>query len=173
MSEYLAIGLVGLGFVLLFLELFLPSGILGISSAVIMIIGVVLAFIQSTLFGTILVIIIVVGVPLIIWRLLKTLPKTRLGKAIFLEGPKGHEDVATQPELELKKLAGKKGVAISQLRPVGVAEIDGKRYQVMSEGMLIDEGTQIEVIDVTGNRVVVRPVRDDETKFFNKESVSA
>jgi len=165
MSIYLVFGLVGVGFLLLFLEIFVPSGVLGIVAVGVMTAGVVLAFVESVLFGIVLLLILLVVVPLLIWKLLKILPQTKVGKMLLLEGPKGHEDVATKPEKELQKLAGKRGVTISRLRPVGIAEIEGKRYQVVSEGMVIDTGTEVEVIDVSSNRLLVRPVKkDDETK---------
>lgn len=165
MSSYLVLGLIGVGFLLLFLEIFVPSGVLGAIAVGMMTVGVVLAFLEDTLFGVLLLLVLLVIVPIIIWRLLKILPKTRVGKMLLLEGPKGHEEVATRPELELRKLAGKRGVTTSKLRPVGVAEIDGRRYQVVSEGGIIDVGTEIEVIDVSSNRLLVRPVRkEDDTK---------
>lgn len=165
MSVYLVLGLVGVGFLLLFLEIFVPSGVLGIIAIGVMTTGVVLAFVESVLFGVILLLVLLVAVPVLIWKLLKVLPRTKIGKMLLLEGPKGHEDVATKPEKELQKLAGKRGMTVSKLRPVGIAEIEGKRYQVVSEGMIIDAGTEVEVIDVSSNRLMVRPVRkDDETK---------
>ncbi|MCX7703780.1 MAG: hypothetical protein N2234_06750 [Planctomycetota bacterium] len=169
MNVFLSLGLAVGGFILLFMELFLPSGILGVAASILMTAGVILAFVESTLFGVILLVVLVVAVPFVVWRILKILPKTSIGKAILLEGPSSHEEVATQPEIELRKLAGKQGTATSQLRPAGIAEIEGKRYQVISEGMIIDEGTKIEVIDVSGNRIMVRAVRDDDTKLLDKK----
>jgi len=164
MNVYLVFGLVGVGFLLLFLEIFVPSGVLGIIAIGVMTTGVVLAFVESVLFGVVLLLILLVVVPFLLWKLLKVLPQTKVGKMLLLEGPKGHEEVATKPEKELKKLAGKRGVTVSRLRPVGIAEIEGKRYQVVSEGMVIDAGTEVEVIDVSSNRLLVRPVKKDDEK---------
>jgi membrane-bound serine protease (ClpP class) len=50
------------------------------------------------------------------------------------------------------------GRASSPLRPAGIAEFDGRRVDVVSEGELIDAGQFIEVTRVDGNRIVVRRV---------------
>jgi len=52
---------------------------------------------------------------------------------------------------------GRRGIAHSVLRPAGIAEIDGHRVDVVSEGELVEAGTPIEVLRVDGNRIVVRP----------------
>lgn len=55
---------------------------------------------------------------------------------------------------------GQRGRAVSSLRPAGIADIGGERVDVVSDGMLIEAGTPIEVIQVNGNRIVVRQVLD-------------
>lgn len=53
---------------------------------------------------------------------------------------------------------GDRGTATSTLRPAGKATIDDKYVDVVSDGAYIEHGTMIEVVQVAGNRVVVRPV---------------
>ncbi|MFQ3546805.1 MAG: NfeD family protein [Termitinemataceae bacterium] len=53
-------------------------------------------------------------------------------------------------------LVGKKGKAISTLRPSGKAEIEGKIYAVEADGEFIEPGTEIQVMRVRGNRIIVR-----------------
>jgi membrane-bound serine protease (ClpP class) len=55
-------------------------------------------------------------------------------------------------------LINQPGIAFTTLRPAGRAQINGKLVDVVSEGDFIDPGQQIEVIEVSGNRVVVRVV---------------
>ena len=55
---------------------------------------------------------------------------------------------------------GDRGVAESTLRPSGKASFGEKFLDVVSDGGYIDHGTEIEVIRVAGNRIVVRPVND-------------
>lgn len=55
-------------------------------------------------------------------------------------------------------LVGRQGTALSVLRPAGKAEIDGRFLDVVSDGPFLSEGAAIEVVRVTGNRIVVRGV---------------
>lgn len=59
--------------------------------------------------------------------------------------------------------AGDLGTAASTLRPSGKASFGDDFIDVVSDGGYIDHGTQIEVIRVAGNRIVVRPVESETT----------
>ena len=48
------------------------------------------------------------------------------------------------------------------LRPAGMAIISDRKVDVVSVGEFIDKDVDIIVVDVSGNRVVVRPDRDEE-----------
>ncbi|MGH7830627.1 MAG: NfeD family protein, partial [Candidatus Binatia bacterium] len=61
-----------------------------------------------------------------------------------------------------KSWLGKGGTAVSPLRPAGIAEIEGERVDVVSDGELIDSGAPIVVTRVDGNRIVVRRHRSTE-----------
>ncbi|MBV8727295.1 MAG: nodulation protein NfeD [Candidatus Eremiobacteraeota bacterium] len=58
---------------------------------------------------------------------------------------------------DLTFLRGQSGTATSLLRPAGVAMIDGKRVDVLTEGDFIPAGTPIRVTRVEGARVFVEP----------------
>ena len=47
----------------------------------------------------------------------------------------------------------------SLLRPAGIAEIEGERVDVVSDGEFIEAGDSIAVVRVDGNRIVVRRLR--------------
>ena len=53
-------------------------------------------------------------------------------------------------------LVGKRGEATTVLRPAGVAELDGRKVDVVTEGEFLPVGTPVEVLRVEGTRVVVR-----------------
>jgi membrane-bound serine protease (ClpP class) len=64
----------------------------------------------------------------------------------------------------LAELRGRRGVALTALRPAGTAEIDGRRVDVVAEGgALIDRGAEIEVAEVEGTRVAVIAVLPSPT----------
>ncbi len=53
---------------------------------------------------------------------------------------------------------GKTGKTVTELRPAGAAELDGERLDVVSQGGFIEAGVDVEVIEVSGNRIVVKAV---------------
>ena len=78
-------------------------------------------------------------------------------------GPLLNPDITGDPSqtLQIGENAGllnQTGTAFSTLRPSGKAHINGELVDVVSEGDFIDPGTNIEVVEVAGNRVVVRAV---------------
>ena len=54
---------------------------------------------------------------------------------------------------------GKTGVTDTPLRPAGMAEFDGVKLSVVSEGEFIESGREVTVERVEGNRIVVREVK--------------
>jgi membrane-bound serine protease (ClpP class) len=90
--------------------------------------------------------------------LLRFMPRTPFGRRLILQSDLGAGQAhGSAPETDLR-LLGKRGHASSPLRPAGLAEIDGERVDVVSEGELIQPGTPVQVVRVDGNRIVVRPL---------------
>jgi membrane-bound serine protease (ClpP class) len=59
---------------------------------------------------------------------------------------------------DLSHLRGQSGTASSYLRPAGVATVDGRRVDVLTQGEFIPAGTPIRVTRVEGARVFVEPI---------------
>ncbi|MBL0309408.1 MAG: nodulation protein NfeD [Bacteroidetes bacterium] len=55
----------------------------------------------------------------------------------------------------LQKLVGNRGVSVTDLRPAGKIEIDGERYDSISDGDFIAKGTGIKVIRVQASYLIV------------------
>ncbi|NLG86049.1 MAG: hypothetical protein GX489_02315 [Firmicutes bacterium] len=72
-------------------------------------------------------------------------------KAIVLE-----ECLSGSAAEDLNYLLGVTGVALTNLRPVGMAELLDKRWAVVTEGEFIPKGTAVVVIQVEGQRIVVK-----------------
>lgn len=86
--------------------------------------------------------------------LMRLLPKLPFGRRLVLANElRSVEDVGAHVR---DSLVGMSGTAVSPLRPAGIAEIDGARVDVVSEGSFIDAGAPLRVVHVEGNRVVVR-----------------
>jgi len=58
---------------------------------------------------------------------------------------------------DFSNLVGATGTTITPLRPAGLAEINGKRMDVVSEGSFIGTANQVVVVKTEGTRIVVRP----------------
>lgn len=56
---------------------------------------------------------------------------------------------------DLSGLVGAEGRALTPLRPAGTAELSGVRVAVVTQGEFIPRGTQVRVVLVEGQRVVV------------------
>ncbi|MCA9795898.1 MAG: hypothetical protein KC910_29020 [Candidatus Eremiobacteraeota bacterium] len=88
------------------------------------------------------------------FALFKFLPENRLFRGlIVLEPP---VSPPTPAVVSSKVEIGSVGVCSSPLRPGGIAEFEGRRVDVVTEGAFIAKGHYVEVVSVQGNKVVVR-----------------
>jgi membrane-bound serine protease (ClpP class) len=81
---------------------------------------------------------------------LKYFPESRMARPFVSQGTVG--EIGT----ERPELVGQTGTALSHLRPSGSAVINGQRVDVVTEGSMIEKGSDIKVVAVEGLRVVVR-----------------
>jgi membrane-bound serine protease (ClpP class) len=147
------------GFVALFLELFLPAaGVVGAMGLVCMITATVLAYRSvGTAAGTVFLAGILVGTPAMIMLGLKAFPKSFIGKRLILHQSMEQESGYTSSDVETYRgLLGKAGTALTTLRPAGTAGIGNRKYSVVTGGEMIDKNEAVVVVQVEGNRVVVR-----------------
>ena len=115
------------------------SSLLGITLALLLEINITLAITGGVfLLGTIM------------W--LKWFPESKLGQRLATQQTIGKVDYG------MDDLVGKRGTTKSPLRPYGIAVIDGKRMDVSAVDEFMEPETQIEVVKVQGNRVMVRSV---------------
>jgi membrane-bound serine protease (ClpP class) len=56
---------------------------------------------------------------------------------------------------------GDPGRTLTKLRPAGKALINGRRVDVIAQGQMIAKGTAVEVVEISGARVVVREIKKD------------
>jgi len=148
-----------LGIALGVLEVFVPSGgIIGFLAFVTVAASVVLAFRDSTNSGLIILALACVCVPVSVTLALRVWPSTPMGRRLLLNPPTPDEvRPETEYHRELRRLVGKVGKAKSLMVPSGACEFEGHVVNAVSEGVAIEPGQPVRVIDVRGNRVVVRP----------------
>jgi membrane-bound serine protease (ClpP class) len=156
--------LVGGGVTLLLIEVFLVPGfgILGLLGIVAILSGLGMAlFGPGATAGVVVTAITRVMASLLVaiaaaLLMLRVLPKLPFGRRLILaDGLAADAGCASAPVSDAQWL-GRRGVAVTALRPAGIVTIDGERLDAVSDGEFLDASTAIEVSKVDGNRIVVR-----------------
>lgn len=156
--------LLGLGFLAVGIEVFLLPGfgIAGILGAFLIGAAVVLAMLGNFPTSTdVLQAVAVLGASVVMtiavaFAWFRHLPNSRRFRGLI------HQEAATSAEgyvsaLPRGDLVGKTGVAATDLRPAGVAVVEGERIDVVSEGDYIASGAAVVVVRAEAYRHVVRP----------------
>ena len=178
MSEWLNIALFILGLVLLAVELFLIPGfgITGITGIILMIIGIFLTLLRKpipelpvpsvaiTAAVIRLVAYLIGGFILILILFRYVLPHTPAYNRIVLTSAENKSEGYHASEGSLLEnaeyLVGKTGMSLSTLRPSGKALFDGIRYDVVTDGDMINKDERVVIIEVKGNRIVVKKTQE-------------
>ncbi len=160
-------GLILLAIEILFIPGFGAAGALGllaiIASLVLSLVGpgFTMTFMLVAAGRVVLALLVAVLASLVLLRFLPRLP---FGRRLVLNGGlRAAEGYASAPEIDAQWL-GRTGRASSPLRPAGIADIEGRRVDVVSDGEHIDAGQFIRVTRVDGNRVVVRRISNINEK---------
>jgi membrane-bound serine protease (ClpP class) len=157
-SIWIPIILMALGTIALFLEAFVPSGgLISVVAVSLIVAAVVLTFMHhgqtlGVLFTALGVVLVPTGLILGFYFL----RRSPMGRRLMLSRSQTAESGYVVQGASAEQLMGRTGVTVSMLRPSGVARIDGRRYDVLTNGEMIEKGAEIEVRDVSGNNIVVR-----------------
>lgn len=141
-----------IGLFLIGAEIYLPGGVVGLLGA--------LALVGAAICGTqfnapwnfVSVLLIVVLSAVAIWLWIRFFPHSKMGKKLTLEA----DGSRFKTEVDGRALVGTEGEALSTLRPAGLAQLGGQRIDVVAESSWIPAGARVRVIEVAGNRIVVR-----------------
>lgn len=140
------LGFIGLLFI--YLEFYLPGGIMAVIGAMVGFAGVLLAFQANYLAGFVYVLFEIAAVSVVIWMALKGVRKSGLCLTSDQEGYTSSSFDAS--------LVGMDGEVIVDLKPSGYVLVKGIRCQALSEGEYVKKGTRIKVIDGEGAHLIVR-----------------
>ncbi len=157
----LVVGLLIGGLVLIFLELFVPGVVLGIAGGCMLVAGCYYAFHLPVEnpdlwgFGTVTFSAAAASAIGVFFF------RSRYAKNMVLTAEIGSDAKAAPAAWQ--KLAGEEGTAHTDLRPSGVAEIAGKRVDVVAGCAFVARGSRIRVKQVDGSRVLVEPVENQST----------
>lgn len=141
------------GLVLLGFEVFVPGAVLGILGALALLGGVVVAFMEYgqtggwTAFG-----VASAAVGGLLFLEFRVLPRTRMGKRLFLESA---VTGTSQPAIAEAGVVGRTGETLTPLSPSGYVDIDGKRYEAFCRSGFVPKGTPVRVVAVDTFRLIV------------------
>ena len=149
--------------ILTMLEILTPSfGILGGLAVVAAAAAIVVAWHESSLAGLALLIALIVAAPLYLVFLVKWLPRTPMGRKLFLKNRIADPGEGTPEADVLEDMIGKIGTTETMLRPSGAVRVDGRRVVALAEAGTIDKGQPVKVIRSEGVNLVVRAATEDE-----------
>ena len=174
LTNYFPVLLFILGLVLIGIEVFiLPgTGVCGISGVLLAMGGLALVAFghlpqttedwvgfgqKSAPFGV--GILVSFGAAFLVVRYLKHIPY--LNRLMLRPQTEGEDGAVSTPEPirpELASLLGAIGVAATPLRPAGKTQFGDQFVDVMAEGGYVRPGARVQVIEIEGNRVVVKEV---------------
>jgi membrane-bound ClpP family serine protease len=145
-------------FVFVLEVLFVSFGMLSLVAVALGVGGLLSAFAESTTLGWILTAVLVVGIPVVLRTTFAILPRLPFARGFYLRPPELSESERRAAAPDRADLVGATGIATSQLRPAGTVEIDGRPVSVVAAAGMIERGTKVRVVRVSGNRVLVEPV---------------
>lgn len=120
-----------------------------------------LCFTISQILGLVVLVALIVVLPAYMVMLVKLLPKSPLGRRLFLGGAPDATGTGTPEAARHESLVGREGIAETTLRPSGAIRIDGHRVIATAETGLIEKGQAVRVIRAVGTNVIVRRATAD------------
>jgi membrane-bound serine protease (ClpP class) len=112
----------------------------------------------------------VIGSVVFAWIISKYLPKTQIPflSGLFLvptnRGKGGVKTISmTAPhDSKIRSVEiGDTGKVVTTLRPIGTAQFGDAIVNVVAESEFLEKGTKVEIINIHGNRVIVRAVKEE------------
>jgi len=148
------IALTVVGFLLLAAEIFMPGMIVGVIGFLCLCGAVALSYQE---YGALVGTYVLAGVSLAslvgFFAWLMVFPHTAIGRKLTLN----QEIQGSSTSEPSTPLLGKRGVALTPLRPAGTARIEGRKVDVVAETFL-EPGAEVEVIAQEGWNVLVRGI---------------
>ncbi len=161
-TEWWAIALFLLGAVFLIIEFIIPGfGLFGIAGIVLTLLGLMFSASSVTEFiirGGIALLICAVTIPI----MFKLFGRLKVFDKIILKHGETSDQGYIAPSKSTLNAMGKQGLTVTDLRPSGIAKIDGMRMDVLSNEGFIKKGEKIKVINTSGNRIMVERIDSEE-----------
>jgi membrane-bound ClpP family serine protease len=148
------------GLALVIFEMFHPGfGAPGIIGGILLIIGIFLT--AETLMQVLIMIIIIIAILAIaLTVVLHSATKGYISKNLVLYDSVHKSNKHSVLE-DLEYFLDKEGTALTVMRPSGMADFDGVKLDVVTEGDFINKGVKVKIIKVEGRRILVREIIED------------
>ena len=149
-----------LGYVFIVIEIFQPGfGIFGVIGGILVALGVVLRVIEGdgNVYAQIFTLLFIetLGVFIAFMVLALTAKKGWLNRSPLVETGTAVGAERSEGTPDYRELEGKFGIALTDLRPIGRANIEGIVVDVVSDGFFIKKGEGIRVVKSNGMQVSV------------------
>ncbi|WP_175614888.1 NfeD family protein [Piscibacillus halophilus] len=158
LAGYESVILLLVGLICIILEIFVPSGILGIigGGAILGALLVSGADMGHMAFSIGIALLVSIVLVIVLFKKLD-FNKGILRHIVLQDSTKSELGyVSNENRMDLIGLTGR---ALTYLRPSGTAVFDGERLDVVSEGSFIASEAEVEIVKVEGSRIVVREVQ--------------
>ena len=149
---------IGIG--LMVLEAFMPGfGLPGIYGIILEVVAVALTWMNHGPMAALGMTLIVLSILAIaISMSLRSAANGKLSRSKLVLNDTESNEAGYRSTEDLDVFLGKEGVTTTVLRPTGMAEFDGVRLNVVSEGEFIQSGTRVQIVRVEGSRILVRTI---------------
>jgi membrane-bound serine protease (ClpP class) len=97
----------------------------------------------------------IIGAIVGLYLLGKLMIKTKFWEQLTAPDVQKKEDGYTNT-FGWESLSGENGIADTDLHPSGWVKVGDQRVFVVSEGEFVEKGTEVQILSVDGNRIVVR-----------------
>ncbi len=147
-----------LGIAFLIGELFLPGfGVAGICGVLCLIAVSIMQFMSaSPLVATLVTIVLGLILVVMVIIFMRSMKNGLLFRSPIVLKDQIESEAVNLTDAKPETLIGKTGVALTPLRPSGIALIDGKRYSVETQATFTDKDTEVTVIAVDGPKITVK-----------------
>lgn len=156
-SNWTSLALFVVGLILLIIEGMVPGfGLPGIGGISFVLIGIILAM-DNLRTAVISLSVAIIVTTIVSIYLIKLGYRSKIFNSIILKSSlnkeKGYVSVNS-----MDYLIDKEGITLSELRPSGFIEIDGKKLDALSEGAFLAKNTPVKVVKVEGSKIFVRRI---------------
>lgn len=149
------------GALLLLLEFFVPSGgFLTAGSVILLVSAVVLTWQRNPQAGLVAAVSCGILVPALFLLALKHVTRLPMGRRLAPPNPESSSGRNTAEVEALRGLIGRRGRAVTPLRPVGICEFDGRRVSCVAEMGMMEKDSMVEGCGLSGRDLIVRAVRE-------------